>query len=67
MPKRICGLYLTAVAVLVAAHTIVAPLYHVPEPGQPYSSFWAIVISLMVLAIVLGVLFGYLGKQYAAG
>ena len=67
MLKKICGLYLIAVAILAAVHTVVEPLYHVPGPGQPYSPFWTIVNPLTVLAIVLGVIFAYISKQGAAG
>ena len=67
MLKKICGIYLLAVAVLVAVHTVVEPLYHVSEPGQPYSPFWTIVNPLTALAIVLGLLFAYTSRQQAAG
>ena len=67
MLKKICGLYLIAVAILAAVHTVVEPLYHVPGPGQPYSPFWTIVNPLTALAIVLGVIFGYPRTQSAAG
>ena len=38
--KRISGIYLVAMAVAVAVHTVVEPLYHASGPGQPYSPFW---------------------------
>ena len=52
--KRICGLFLVLMAVAVAVHTVVEPLYHVSSEGQPYSSLWNILNPLMVLAIALG-------------
>ena len=61
--KRICGLFLVLMAVAVAVHTVVEPLYHVSSEGQPYSSLWNILNPLMVLAIALGVIFGYLRKK----
>ena len=67
MLKKICGLYLFAVAVLVAVHTVVEPLYHASGPGQPYSPFWTIVNPLTALAIVLGTIFSYMRKAGAAG
>lgn len=67
MLKKICGLYLFAVAVLVAVHTVVEPLYHASEPGQPYSPFWTIVNPLTALAIVLGAVFSYTRKTGAGG
>ncbi len=65
MPKKLCGVYLIAVAVLVAIHTVAEPLYHASGPGQPYSPFWTIVNPLTALAIVLGVIFNYTRKQGA--
>lgn len=67
MLKKICGLYLFAVAVLVAVHTVVEPLYHASGPGQPYSPFWTIVNPLTALAIVLGAVFSYTRKAGAGG
>ncbi len=59
MFRKICGLYLFAVVVLVAVHTVAEPLYHASGPGQPYSPFWTIVNPLTALAIVLGAVFSY--------
>ena len=67
MLKKICGVYLFAVAVLVAVHTVVEPLYHASGPGQPYSPFWTIVNPLTALAIVLGAVFSYSRKRGAGG
>ena len=63
--KRICGLFLVLMAVAVAVHTIVEPLYHVSSEGQPYSPLWDILNPLMAVAIVLGALFGYSRKKAA--
>ena len=54
MMNRIGGIYLLAVAVAVAVHTVVEPLYHVSAEGQPYSPLWSILNPLMAVAIVLG-------------
>ena len=61
--KRICGLFLVLMAVVVALHTVAEPLYHVSSEGQPYSPLWDILNPLMAVAIVLGVLFGYSRKK----
>lgn len=53
--NRIVGVFLVAMAVIVAAHTVVEPLYHVSADGQPYSPLWSVLNPLMALAIVLGV------------
>ena len=63
--KRICGIFLVLMAVAVAVHTIVEPLYHISSEGQPYSPLWEILDLLMAVAIVLGLLFGYSRKKAA--
>ena len=63
MAKRILGWALIAMAATVAFHTVVEPLYHVSEPGQPYSPFWETLDPLMVLAWVAGTVFAYLRKR----
>ena len=63
--KRLSGIFLVLVAIAVAIHTIVEPLYHVSGQGQPYSPLWEILDPLMALAIALGVLFGYSRKKAA--
>ena len=63
--KRICGLFLVLMAVAVAVHTVVEPLYHVSSEGQPYSPLWSTLDGLMALAIALGLIFGYLRKKTA--
>ena len=63
--KRICGLFLVLMAVAVAVHTVVEPLYHTSSEGQPYSPLWSTMDGLMALAIALGVIFGYLRKKAA--
>ena len=61
--KRISGIFLVLMAVAVAVHTVVEPLYHTSSKGQPYSPLWDILDPLMALAIALGVIFGYLRKK----
>ncbi len=63
--KRISGLFLVLMAVAVAVHTVVEPLYHTSSEGQPYSSLWNILNPLMALAIALGVILSYLRKKAA--
>ena len=65
--NRIGGFYLIAVAVVVAAHTVVEPLYHVSVDGQPYSPLWSVLNPLMALAIVLGVAAAWRCKRAVAG
>lgn len=63
MAKRIAGWALIAMALAVAIHTVIEPLYHVSTAGQPYSSFWLILDPLMVLALVAGTIFAYQRKR----
>lgn len=60
MLKRITGAYLLLVAVAVAAHTVLEPLYYVSTEANPYSPFWNILNPCMALAIVLAIVFGHL-------
>ena len=63
MLKRISGVILIVMAVVVAVQTIVEPLYHTSSEGQPYSPLWSIIGWLMILPIALGVIYGYLRKK----
>lgn len=65
--NRVGGVFLIAMAVLVAVHTVVEPLYHTSETGQPYSPVWEVLNPLMALAILLGLRFAYVRKKAAAG
>ncbi|MCY3764707.1 MAG: hypothetical protein OXH06_04700 [Gemmatimonadetes bacterium] len=65
--KRIVGVYLIIVAAVVAIHTVVEPLYYTSTEASPYSPHWSKLNALMVLAIVLGVIFGYIRKRGAGG
>ena len=61
--NRIVGVFLVAMAVIVAAHTVVEPLYHVSADGQPYSPLWTIINPLTALAVLLGVLAAWRCKR----
>ena len=64
MLKRMSGLFLIVIAAAaVAVHTIVEPLYHTSSEAQMYSPFWVVLDPLMVLAVVLGVIFGCIRKR----
>ena len=53
------------VAVVVAVHTIVEPLYHVSSEAQPYSATWGILNAMMIVALGVGIIYGYLRKSRA--
>lgn len=65
--KRIAGGILLVVAVVVAAHTIVEPLYFdSSRSASGYSEgVWAIINSFSALTVILGVIFGYIRKRAA--
>ena len=67
MLSRICGVFLLALAVVVAIHTVAEPLYHTSSDTQPYSPFWAILDPIMVLGIALGLVFSYARKRRVDG
>ena len=67
MVKRIGGIFLVLVAVTVAVHTVVEPLYHTSVDGQPYSPLWTILDPLMVAAVAVGVIFAWPRKRAAGG
>jgi len=51
--KRIIGAYLIAVAVIVAVHTIIEPLYYTSTETAPYTPNWSYINPLMALAVAL--------------
>ena len=67
MVQRIGGVFLVLVAVAVAVHTVVEPLYHASAEGQPYSPLWSVLDPLMVAAVAVGAIFAWLRKRAAGG
>ena len=69
--KRIVGAILIIAAIVLAAHTVVEPLYFDSSTtGSGYNeSVWALINPLTALAVVLGVVFGYvrLGRSGSEG
>ena len=63
--KRIIGVYLIAVAVIVAVHTIIEPLYHTSTEAAPYTSNWSYINPLMAIAVVLSLVCSYGWKRRA--
>ncbi len=63
MAARIGGVFFIAVAVVIAVHTVVEPLYHVSAEGQPYSPVWEVLDPLMVVAVALGALLAWRRKR----
>ena len=63
MGKRIAGWGLIAVALAVAIHTVIEPLYHTSTAAQPYSAFWMVLDPFMVVALVAATVFAYQRKR----
>ena len=63
MTKKIIGMYLILVAVLVGVHTVVEPLYHVSTEARPYSAAWDILNPMMIVALLLALVFAYQRKN----
>ena len=63
--KRIIGVYLIAVAVIVAVHTIIEPLYHSSTEANPYTANWSYINPLMAIAVTLSLVLSYGCKRRA--
>ena len=63
---RLVGGVLLAIGAVVAVNTIIEPLYHVSSAASPYSPMWRIIDPLEALAVVLGVIGGYLRTRSVA-
>ena len=65
--KKIVGIILLVVAVVVAVHTIVEPLYFdSSQSGSGYSEgVWGIINYFSALTVILGIIFGYMRKRDA--
>lgn len=63
MLRRIIGLALIVIGVVVAVHMMIEPLYHTSSEANPYSPLWNIIDPFMALAVVLGVIFSYIRKR----
>lgn len=60
---RVVGVFLIAVAAVVAIHAVVEPLYYTSTESSPDSPAWDYINVFTALSIVLGVVFGYLRKR----
>ena len=63
--RRIIGVYLIAVAAIVAVHTIIEPLYHTSTESDPYSPNWSYINPLMAIAVALSLVLSYGCKRRA--
>ena len=58
--KRFIGVVLIIIAAAVAIQAILEPLYHTSTEDSPYSSAWDYINPLSAIAIILGLIFGYI-------
>ena len=58
--KRVIGVVLIVIAVIVAIQTIIEPIYHTSTDDSPHSSAWDIINPLSAISIILGLIFGYI-------
>ncbi len=65
--KKVVGIILLVIAVVVAVHTVVEPLYFDSSlTSSGYSEgVWGIINPLSGLAVILGLIFGYMRKRDA--
>ena len=63
MIRRIVGVVLIVIGAVVAVHMIAQPLYDASSEASPHNPIWSIINPFMALAVVLGVIFGYIRKR----
>lgn len=63
MITRVVGVFLIAIAAVIAIHAVVEPLYYTSTESSPDSPAWGYINVFTALSVVLGVIFGYLRKQ----
>ena len=61
--QRSGGVALIVIGAVVALHTVIEPLYHASSEASPNSPIWSIIDPFIALAVVLGVIFGYIRKR----
>ena len=55
--KRVIGIVLIVIALIVAIQTIIEPIYHTSTDDSPYSSAWDYINPLAAISIILGLIF----------
>ena len=61
--RRGVGVVLIVIGAVVAVHMIAQPLYDASSEASPHNPIWSIINPFMALAVVLGVIFGYIRKR----
>lgn len=65
--NRIVGVVLIAIAAIIGIHTVAEPLYYTSTEAAAYSPLWAYIDPLSAIALILGVIFGYIRLSAAVG
>lgn len=58
--KKVIGVVLILIAIIIALNTILEPVYHTSDPDNPHSPIWDYINPLSAISIVLGIIFSYI-------
>ena len=58
--RRLIGVLFIIVALIVAVHTVIEPLYHVSTSDRPYSPLWDFINPLSAASIMVGLLCSFI-------
>ena len=58
--KKVIGVVLILIAIIIALNTILEPVYHTSDPDNPYSPIWDYINPLSAISIVLWIIFSYI-------
>lgn len=58
--NRIVGAVLIVIAAAIGIHTVIEPIYYTSTDAATYNPVWAYINPLSALAMVLGVIYGYI-------
>lgn len=61
--KKVIGVVLILIAIIIALQTILEPVYHTSDPDNPHSPIWDYINPLSAVSIVLGIIFSYSRKS----
>lgn len=61
--NRIVGAVLIIIAAIIGIHTVVEPVYYTSTDAAVYNPVWAYIHPLSALAMILGVIYGYIRSR----
>ncbi|MDE0022705.1 MAG: hypothetical protein OXT69_15150 [Candidatus Poribacteria bacterium] len=65
MIHRIVGVFLIIVALIVAVHTVIEPLYYTSTDASPYSPQWTWINYITAVGVLIGILYALRRKRGA--